>query len=138
VTVYAVNLKTGEKTMHRNATVAGKAFGIPQGSVSAILSGKRKSENGFWFTDDPDAEPPKHFGKASVRFHKEQPVMAIELKTRKRTPFVSAKAASEALGIARSSISRILNPGDPKTTAQGYSFEPIGKAKLGRTSSSRQ
>jgi hypothetical protein len=129
ITVYAVNLKTGEKTAHRNATVAGRAFGIGQPSVSAVLSGQRKSENGIWFTYDPNAEPPKRFGKASVRFHKERPVMAIELESGKRTPFVSAKAASEALGIARSSISLILNPRHAKTAAQGYTFEAIDKVK---------
>jgi hypothetical protein len=129
VTVYAVDLKTREKTAHRNATVAGQACGISQSSVSAILSGQRGSENGFWFTYDPTEEPPKHYGKASVRFHKEQPVMAIELQTGKRTPFSSATAASKALGVQRSSISLILNPGDPKTIAQGYTFEAIDKAK---------
>jgi hypothetical protein len=129
VAVYAVNVKTGEKTAHRNASVAGRAFGIGQPSVSAVLSGLRKSENGIWFTYDPNAEPPNRFGKASVRFHKEQPVMAIELKSGKTTPFVSAKAASEALGIAGPSISRILNPRHVKTTAKGYTFEAIDKAK---------
>jgi hypothetical protein len=43
--------------------------------------------------------------------------------------FLSAKAASEALGIAGSSISRILNPRHAKTTAKGYTFEAIDKAK---------
>ena len=129
VTVYAIDLKNGEKTAHRNATVAGQAFGISHGSVSAVLSGKRKSENGRWFTYDFKAKPPAHFGKASVRFYKEQPVMAAELKTGKKSAFASAKAASEALGIARSSISLILNPEHPKTAAQGYTFEKIEKSK---------
>src|SRR5262245_31167616 len=43
--------------------------------------------------------------------------------------FLNAKAASEALGIAGSSISRILNPPHAKTTAKGYTFEAIDKAK---------
>jgi hypothetical protein len=55
--------------------------------------------------------------------------MAIELRTVKRTPFPSAKTASEKLGIARSSISLILNPSDRKKSAQGYTFEAIDKAK---------
>jgi hypothetical protein len=40
-----------------------------------------------------------------------------------------AKAASEKLGIARSSISRILNTSDRKTSSQGYTFEVIDEAK---------
>jgi hypothetical protein len=55
--------------------------------------------------------------------------MAIEVKTGKKTAFPSAKAASEALGIARSSISLILNPDHPKSTAQGYTFEAIDKGR---------
>ena len=130
VTVYVVNLKSGEKTKHRNATVAGAAFGISPGGVSAVILGKRKSEKGYWFTHNPHAEPPRRFGKASVRFHKEQAVMAIEVVTGKKAAFSSAKTASERLGIARSSISRILNPSDPKGVAMGYTFEKIDSTVL--------
>jgi hypothetical protein len=124
-----VNLVTREKTEHRNATVAGEACGVSQGSVSVILSGRRRSENGFWFTHDPNAEPPTRFGKASVRFHKEQPVMATEIKSGRQTAFRSAKAASEALLISGSLISRILKSGVPKRSAKGYTFEAIEKDK---------
>jgi hypothetical protein len=131
VTVYAVNLKSGEKTKHRNATVAGETFGISPGGVSAVILGKRKSERGYWFTYDADAEPPAAFGKASVRFYKEQPVIAVELKTGEKIAFASAKAASERLGISRSSISLILNPHHPKKVAKGYTFE-LKKEKFGK------
>src|SRR5262245_35272694 len=39
--------------------------------------------------------------------------------------FLSAKAASEALGIAGSSIWRILNPRHAKTTANGYTLRQL-------------
>jgi hypothetical protein len=133
VTVYAVNLKSGEKTKHRNATVAGKTFGISPGGVSAVILGKRKSERGYWFTYDADAEPPAAFGKASVRFHKEQPVIAVKLATGEKIAFASAKTASESLRISRSSISLILNPDHPKRAAKGYTFELVGRLASGTT-----
>jgi hypothetical protein len=107
VTVYAVNLTTGERTEHRNAMAAGQALGISPSSISTVLNRKRKSDSGYWFTSDPIAEPPKRFGKASVRFYKEQPIMAVERKTGMETPFPSAKAASIALGIHRSHICQV-------------------------------
>jgi hypothetical protein len=125
VTVYAVNLKMGERTEHRNAMAAGQALGISPSSISTVLNGKRKSDSGYWFTTDPTAEPPKAFGKASVRFYKEQPIMAVELKTGKETPFPSAKAASMALGIHRSHICRVLSR--RTQAAKGYFFYRIDK-----------
>jgi hypothetical protein len=125
VTVYAVNLKTGERTEHRNAMAAGQALGISPSSISTVLNGKRNSDSGYWFSLDPAAEPPKHFGKASVRFYKEQPIMAVELKTGKETPFPSAKAASMALGIHRSHICRVLK--QRAHAAKGYFFYRIDK-----------
>ncbi len=56
--------------------------------------------------------------------------MAIEVATGKKAAFSSAKAASETLGVARASISRILNPADPKRVAKGYTFEKIDSTKL--------
>ena len=88
VTVHAVNLISGQKTTHRNATVAGAAFGISQSSVCGILSGKRKSENGYWFTHNPHAEPPAQFrAKRRCAFKKSKLLWLSRLLRVKRLHF---------------------------------------------------
>ena len=110
---------------HQSHSQAAKNTGTTQSSVSAIILGKRNSENGFWFTDDPKRQPPEkgHWGKASVSHSKKIPVRAIHISTGRISEFDSAKEAAETLGLNRSQISRALNSTDKKLRVGSYFFE---------------
>ena len=101
---------------HQSYSQAAHKTGVAQTSVLAIISGKRKSENGFWFTDDPKRQPLEkgHWGKASVSHSKRIPVRANHVSTGKTSQFDSAKEAAETLGLHRLEISRALNSADKK------------------------
>lgn len=122
VAVYAVNLKTGTKRRFRNQTAAAEGTSLSsQSEVSAVLRGVRQSAGGWWFSYDPDEQPPSLYKYELLSKSKSQPVIARNLVTGEVTFYPSAKVASEETGVARSSISRILN--GTKSQAKGYSFE---------------
>lgn len=50
--VYAVNLKTHEVSRFKSQIEAGQALGVFQQNINAVLKGKRKQANGFWFVND--------------------------------------------------------------------------------------
>jgi hypothetical protein len=125
--VWSLDLKQseGQLVKHESYTEAAKNTGVSQSSVSSIVLGKRKSENGFWFTDDPKRQPPEkgQWGKASVSHSKEIPVKATHFSTGRISQFDSAKEAAETLGLHRSQISRALNSTNKKLRVGSYFFE---------------
>ena len=125
--VWSLNLKQfeGQLVKHESHTEAAKNTGVSQPSVSSIISGKRNSENGFWFTDNPKKKPPEmgHWGKSSVSHAKKVPVLATSISTGNEVYFGSAKEAAEALGLHRSQISRAINTPDKKLLVGGFSFK---------------
>jgi len=110
---------------YQSYSQAAQKTGVAQSSVSAIILGKRKSENGFWFTDDPKRQPPERgqWGKASVSHSKKIPVRATHISTGRISQFDSAKEAAETLGLHRSQISRALNSTNKKLRVGSYFFE---------------
>ncbi len=125
-TVWSLNLNQSEGKLvkHDSYIQAAKNTGVSQSSVSSIVRGKRNSENGFWFTDNPKKEPPKigHWGKSSVSHSKRVPVLATSISTGNEMYFGSAKEAAETLGLHRSQISRAINTSEKKLIVGGYSF----------------
>lgn len=121
--VTAVNLTTGELRTFRGASTAAREMGISEGEVSAVASSQRSNARGWWFTYDPQAMPPKVFGRSAlVREARSEPISATVLSTKKRLQFPSAKAAAEALGISRAAISKALNKNG---IAKGVRFKRV-------------
>ena len=85
VPVWSLNLNRAKPKLirHQSYSQAAQKTNVTQSSISAIISGKRKSENGFWFTDDPKRQPPEkgQWGKASVSHSKKIPVRATHIST---------------------------------------------------------
>lgn len=52
--VLAVNLATLEVHRFPSQMEAGRVLGFGQGHISAVIKGKRKQSNGFWFTNADD------------------------------------------------------------------------------------
>ena len=129
IPVWSLNLndKNAKLIKHLNQSEASKYTGVLQSSVSSVLSEKRKSENGYWFTTSQETTPPKfgEWGKSSVAKHKEIPVIATCIKTGKSFKYKSAKKASEILGVHRSMISKVISDNDTKQSAGGYYWQKL-------------
>jgi predicted XRE-type DNA-binding protein len=118
--VYAVNLESGERREFRNATVASDGLGLYDGAASGVLSGSRTSAAGWWFTYDLSEKPPTEYKGTLVAKYRSKAVIAEHIETGQVQYFDSAKLASEALKIQRSSISNIIN--GKRESAKGYTF----------------
>ena len=96
--MWSLNLNRAKPKLirHQSYSQAAQKTNVTQSSVSAIILGKRKSENGFWFTDDPKRQPPEkgQWGKASVSNSKKIPVRATHISTGRISEFDSAKEAA--------------------------------------------
>lgn len=109
IPVYAINLKTGERQVFRNCTVADASLDIHKGAAASVASGKRVSASDWWFSYDPSAQAPQDYKGALVSKARSKPIVATLLSTGQKTIFPSAKIASEALSISRASISFAIN-----------------------------
>jgi predicted XRE-type DNA-binding protein len=118
--VYAVNLESGERREFRNATVASAGLGLYSGAASGVLLGSRTSAAGWWFTYDLSEKPPTEYKGTLVAKYRSKAVIAEHIETGQTQYFDSAKLASEALNIQRSSISSIIN--GKRKSAKGYIF----------------
>jgi len=129
IPVWSLNLKVKNAKLikHLNYSGASEFTGVNQGSISVVASGKRKSDNGFWFTLNPKSKPPKlgEWGKSSLAKYKEIPVIATCVKTGKIFKYKSAKKASEILGVHRSRISKVISDNDTKQSAGGYYWQKL-------------
>lgn len=118
--VYALNLETRQQLEFRNATVASEELGLYSGAASGVLSGNRTSAAGWWFTYDLSEQPPTEYKGTLVAKYRSKAVIAEHIDSGQTLHFDSAKLASEALKIQRSSISNIIN--GKKQSAKGYTF----------------
>ncbi len=119
-TVYGVHFETGERRTFRNCTVAANELGLYGTAAAAVAGGKRTSAKGWWFTYDETEVPPSEYKGSLVAKIRSKAVIAENLSTGESQRFDSAKLASEALGVHRSSISCIIN-GKAKSV-KGYTF----------------
>jgi len=108
IKVYATHLLTGEKRLFRNRTVADTELGIYKGAAASVVSGKRTSAAGWWFSFDENAQPPSEFKGALVAKARSKPVVAINLTTGIEQKYSSAKTAGVELGISRAAISKVI------------------------------
>jgi len=119
-TVYAVNLVTKELRKFRNNTVADKELDLYKGASASVASGARSSASGWWFTYVENQEPPSEFKGALVAKARSKAVLAINIATNQEIKYPSAKSASEALGVSRAAISKVISGG--LASAKGYKF----------------
>ena len=121
--MFAINFKTGERRSFRNCTVADEELSLHKSAAASVASKERTSAGGWWFTYD-EAEPrPQLYFASLVAKHRSKAVVARNLQTGEETTFPSAKAASAALGVQRSSISVIVR--GKKAAAKGYTFRLV-------------
>ena len=118
--VFAVNLKTAERREFRNCTVADNELRIYKGASASVAGGERTSAADWWFTYDKTTTPPTAFKGALVARARSKAVVATNLATGVEQVFSSAKAAAEALGMSRASISYVIS--GKKSTVKGYRF----------------
>ena len=118
--VYAINLETGDRKEFRNCTAADQELRIYKGAAAMVCSGERTSAAGWWFSYHKDVDPPKEYKGALVAKARSKAIIAIELSSGKQQHFLSAKDASDVLGMSRSMISMILS--GKRTSAKGYTF----------------
>lgn len=122
MSVKAVNLRTGEEFIFKSQTEAARMLGINQASVSAIILGKIKHANGYYFyINDGRDIPIDIYNYCYIRHG--APVRAIDLTTGEEFIFKSQTEAARKLGVHVSFISTILK-GKTKS-AKGYTFEYI-------------
>lgn len=50
--LFAINLATLEVSKFPSQTEAGRAFGIDNSSITAVIKGRRNQAGGFWFVND--------------------------------------------------------------------------------------
>lgn len=129
IPVWSLNLndKKAKLIKHLNQSEASKFTEVHQSSISSILLGKRKSDNGYWFTSRLETTPPKfgEWGKSSVAKYKEIAVVATCVKTGKKFNYESSLKASKKLSIKNSSISRAINDKKTKRIAGGFFWEKL-------------
>ena len=113
VPVYAYNLETKERAKFRNGTVAAQELGLYLTAVTGVITGKRTTAKGWWFSYDENAEPPTEFKGALVAKARRKPIAVENLNTGKVTQYDSAKTAGEAIGIHRSQISVAIKKNKP-------------------------
>lgn len=123
--VFAVNYKNGERRSFRNCTVADAELSLHKGAAAAVALKERVSAGGWWFTYDEAAPRPELYFASLVAKHRSKAVVAKNLQTGEETTFPSAKAASIALGVQRSSISLIVQ--GKTASAKGYTFRLVSK-----------
>jgi len=125
--IYAVNLITNQRRSFRNCSEADNTLELAAGSVSSVVTGSRASAGKWFFSYDPKLKPPSVYGGALVAKARSVAIEAENLKTGKVTRFASGKAASNVLGIHRSSISLVLNR--KRKEVGGYAFRRVRSKK---------
>ncbi len=111
--VFAHNLKTKEIKKFRNGTVTAQELNLYITAVTGVITGKRTSAKGWWFTHDENAMSPSEYKGALVAKVKRKPVDVENLMTGKITRYNSAKSAGETLAIHRSQISLAIKSKKP-------------------------
>ena len=119
-TVYAVNLKTGEKRNFRNCMTADTELGLSKGASRAVAAGERTSARDWWFTYNEADTPPTAYKGSLVARKRSNPVIAEDIKTGETFEFGSGKAAAAELGVQRSTISEVIS--GKRKSAKGYRF----------------
>lgn len=109
IAVWAFNLKTGEKTQHRNTTVAAEYAGTHKSDASNILRGKLKSSNNYFFAYEENPKLPVKIDHQIVAEKSSKPVIAVRLSDNAERWFSSAKQAAEWSGVHSSAISMVLS-----------------------------
>jgi hypothetical protein len=113
VPVYAFNMKTKKKMKFRNGTVASQELGLYLTAVTGVITGKRTTAKGWWFSHDENAKPATEYKGALVAKARRKPIEVEDLNTKKVTQYDSAKSAGEALGVHRSQISEAIKKNKP-------------------------
>lgn len=122
--IIAVNLRTGEEVRFISQCEAALVMGISQSSISAVVLGKIKHVNGYYFYEDDGRDIPIDIYNHRYVRHG-APIRAINLRTGEEFIFNGQSEAARELGVHISSISTILS-GKARTGAtKGYTFEYV-------------
>ena len=113
IPIYAYNLDTGEQRKFRNGTVAAQKLGLYTTAVTGVITGKRTTAKGWWFSHYENAEPPTEYKGALVAKARRKPIQVEDLNTGVVTQYESAKSAGEALRLHRSQISVAIKKKKP-------------------------
>lgn len=120
--VVAVNLRTGEETRFISQQEASRVLGFRQASISAVVLGKNRHVNGYYFYEDDGRGNPINVRNYRYIRHK-APIRAIDLRSGEEFIFNGQTEAARKLGVHVSSISMILSK--KANSTKGYTFEYI-------------
>lgn len=104
--VIAINLKTSEVLYFKSHSEAARQLKINVGNLNKVLEGRLNQTNGFWFTDDESKITEEKIQEIKDSIPKA--VLAVNLKTKKISLFISQREAARQLGVDHGSVSRVF------------------------------
>jgi predicted XRE-type DNA-binding protein len=124
----AINYDTGEERHFKSVSLAAKAFGVHQSTISGVAMGEYMSAKSWWFCYlDDDRKMPTSFGDKATREKRDKKVYAINLGNGERREYRNATVASDDLDLYESAASRVIS--GKITSAGGWWFTHDGAEK---------
>lgn len=119
--IKAVKLSSGRILDFNSQREASRMLGIRQSEISAVICGKRKHANGYYFYVDENELPIDINNYKYVRHN--VPIRAIDIRTGDEFIFNGQTEVARELGMSVSSVSMVLS--GKMRSARGYIFEYV-------------
>lgn len=106
--LFAISLKTGEKSWFESRMEASRKIGVSANAISAVIKGRVQQIGGYWFTENKDKITDEKLQAIKNNMYSLGGIIAIDIKKHEPLYFESHKEAGCELGVYNTNITKVL------------------------------
>lgn len=129
--LFAYNLKTGEKLRFRSQHEAGRKTDVPCQNINKVIGGKLQQAGGYYFTEDENEVTKEKLEAIKDNTHLFDGVIAIAMEKQEPLYFKSQSEAGRQLRVSQGDIGRVIR--GQRNHAGGYWFTRVDSSMVANT-----